>query len=225
MTAHLKAWQKVLDDATTGTSGTQVGQGGCAQGRARGARTGQGRKGKAHQVEVMSESSGEEFDLVDTLPPSPQPYQQQLHPCQIGKETIPAEIPAAASDTNLPLPLDSSDNDRDEYEIGDVSIAEILIQELRDDGYSDSSGELVDTVPVLNDGRENIEENSGDDTEEGEIGVEKIEKHCLFKGRLQFRVWWEDGDRTWEPFETVDELEALDNYLKRKGVKAVDELR
>ena len=47
--------------------------------------------------------------------------------------------------------------------------------------------------------------------------VHSIEDHKWSPG-LMFKVCWELGNATWEPLDMVEDLEALDHYLKLEGV-------
>jgi hypothetical protein len=53
--------------------------------------------------------------------------------------------------------------------------------------------------------------------------IQSIEDH-KWSPTLMFKVRWELGDTTWEPLNVVEELEALDAYLKLKGIQAPSDL-
>jgi hypothetical protein len=50
--------------------------------------------------------------------------------------------------------------------------------------------------------------------------VDSINGHRWNGDRIEFEVRWNLGDTTWEPFDHVKELEALDDYLEVQGVKS-----
>ncbi|KAF3909461.1 hypothetical protein AA313_de0202982 [Arthrobotrys entomopaga] len=72
---------------------------------------------------------------------------------------------------------------------------------------------------------EEEEQEEGDDVEEGEpeYVVEKILDHKWEDGVLKYRVKWQGydkkADQTWEPEETLEEVQALEDYLKEIGGK------
>ena len=43
--------------------------------------------------------------------------------------------------------------------------------------------------------------------------------HCLIMQQnrkdLEFQIQWTDGDLTWEPWERVRKLEAIDDYIRQ----------
>jgi hypothetical protein len=59
----------------------------------------------------------------------------------------------------------------------------------------------------------------------GEAQVELIRAHrgtARNRATLEFEVLWSDGDVTWEPWENVRKLGALDDYIQsvpRSGLK------
>ena len=55
--------------------------------------------------------------------------------------------------------------------------------------------------------------------EDGEWYVDEIKGHRWHGKNLEFEVRWSQGDTTWEPLESVDEVEALDRYLALIGVR------
>ena len=55
--------------------------------------------------------------------------------------------------------------------------------------------------------------------EDGEWYVDEIKGHRWRGKNLEFEVRWSQGDTTWEPLESVDEVEALDRYLALIGVR------
>jgi hypothetical protein len=60
---------------------------------------------------------------------------------------------------------------------------------------------------------------------EGEWHVDEILDHKYSpRSGYQFRVLWTVGDRTWEPLEHCNELQALDEYLALRGCANVDDL-
>jgi hypothetical protein len=54
--------------------------------------------------------------------------------------------------------------------------------------------------------------------------VREIDGHRWNRGKCQFHVVWEDGDRRWSPLWNVNDTIALDNYLTLQGVTEVAEL-
>jgi len=50
--------------------------------------------------------------------------------------------------------------------------------------------------------------------------VDIITGHRWDKGQIEFEVRWNLGDTTWEPYQNVKELQALDEYLETHGVKS-----
>ena len=54
--------------------------------------------------------------------------------------------------------------------------------------------------------------------------VEDILAHKWENNRLSFQIHWNDGDITWETYETCKDLQALDKYLQLLGVKEPSEL-
>ncbi|KAI9672972.1 MAG: hypothetical protein M1817_003136 [Caeruleum heppii] len=77
------------------------------------------------------------------------------------------------------------------------------------------------------DAKEKEEEKGGDEDEEGsgeEIEVEKIHAHYFFDdGTLKYEVEWKGWpakkDRTWEPYENLEEgaIESVEEYHKKIG--------
>ena len=49
--------------------------------------------------------------------------------------------------------------------------------------------------------------------------VDKIVGHTWEKNNLKFRVQWDQGNHTWEPYNECKDLEALDKYLALWGIK------
>jgi hypothetical protein len=49
--------------------------------------------------------------------------------------------------------------------------------------------------------------------------VEEILSHKWDKNSLQFKICWNLGDITWEPFEACKELQALTKYLQLRGIE------
>ncbi|KAK6538916.1 hypothetical protein TWF694_010470 [Orbilia ellipsospora] len=75
-------------------------------------------------------------------------------------------------------------------------------------------------------GEEEEEEEQGEGEEgepEPEYVVEKILDHKWEDGILKYRVKWQGyekkSDQTWEPEETLEEVQALEDYLKAIGGK------
>ncbi|QRV79630.1 Transposon Ty3-I Gag-Pol polyprotein [Ceratobasidium sp. AG-Ba] len=63
------------------------------------------------------------------------------------------------------------------------------------------------------------------DKEPKEWAVDKIITHAG-KGRdAEFQILWKSGDRSWESFERIRHLEAMDAYLEAQGVSDATELR
>jgi hypothetical protein len=60
--------------------------------------------------------------------------------------------------------------------------------------------------------------------DDGEWYVDEIKGHRWRGRHLEFEVRWSQGDTTWEPLESVDEVEALDRYLALIGVRDPQEL-
>ena len=54
--------------------------------------------------------------------------------------------------------------------------------------------------------------------------VEDIIAHKWENNRLTFQIHWNDGDITWESYETCKDLQALDEYLQLMGVKEPTDL-
>jgi len=54
--------------------------------------------------------------------------------------------------------------------------------------------------------------------------VEEILAHRWENDRLSFQVHWNDGDTTWETYETCKDLQALDDYLNLMGIKEPSKL-
>jgi hypothetical protein len=48
--------------------------------------------------------------------------------------------------------------------------------------------------------------------------VDEITGHRWRGKKLELQVRWNQGDTTWEPIASCDELEALDRYLALMGV-------
>jgi hypothetical protein len=59
---------------------------------------------------------------------------------------------------------------------------------------------------------------------DGDWYVDKIKGHRWCGKNLKFEVRWLQRDTTWEPLESVDEVEALDRYLALIGVREPREL-
>jgi hypothetical protein len=61
----------------------------------------------------------------------------------------------------------------------------------------------------------------------GEAQVDAVVAHrgtVRNRASLEFQVQWSDGDTTWEPWEQVRKLQAVDDYIKshpRAGLKAL----
>jgi hypothetical protein len=51
--------------------------------------------------------------------------------------------------------------------------------------------------------------------------VREIDGHRWKRGKVEFHVVWEDGDREWRPIRSVEDCVALDTYLALQGVKEV----
>ncbi|RPD63545.1 hypothetical protein L227DRAFT_483793, partial [Lentinus tigrinus ALCF2SS1-6] len=51
-----------------------------------------------------------------------------------------------------------------------------------------------------------------------EFLVDEIVAHEWRGNSVRFLVQWEDGDTTWEVWNTVRELEAIDRYFELQGV-------
>jgi len=49
--------------------------------------------------------------------------------------------------------------------------------------------------------------------------VKEILAHKWENNRPSFQIYWNDGDTTWETYETCKDLQALDEYLQLMGVK------
>lgn len=63
----------------------------------------------------------------------------------------------------------------------------------------------------------------GDDSGEEEWGVEEICGHRRRDdGGLELLVKWEGGEETWQPYENVAEVQALDKYERLHGRVTVD---
>jgi hypothetical protein len=58
---------------------------------------------------------------------------------------------------------------------------------------------------------------------DAEFTVREITAHKWIRGSLEFTVTWDMGDTTTEPLEHVQDLHALDEYLRLNGVSAVEE--
>jgi len=54
--------------------------------------------------------------------------------------------------------------------------------------------------------------------------VDEILAHNWDRSQLSFRVRWNQGDTTWETFETCKDLQALDEYLQLIGVEQPSDL-
>lgn len=52
-----------------------------------------------------------------------------------------------------------------------------------------------------------------------EFLVDDIVAHQWNGNSVQYLVQWDDGDLTWESWDTVKDLEAVDRYFKLQGVK------
>ncbi|QRV84575.1 Gag-Pol polyprotein/retrotransposon [Ceratobasidium sp. AG-Ba] len=62
------------------------------------------------------------------------------------------------------------------------------------------------------------------DKEPKEWAVDKILTHAG-KGRdAEFQILWKSGDKSWESFERIRHLEAMDAYLEAQGVSDATEL-
>ncbi|KAJ3782362.1 hypothetical protein GGU10DRAFT_230383, partial [Lentinula aff. detonsa] len=59
---------------------------------------------------------------------------------------------------------------------------------------------------------------------EAEEFVLSIENHKWTKGTVLFEVHWALGDITWEKYNMVNQLKALDEYYTLKGVSKWQEL-
>ncbi|CAG8672995.1 2126_t:CDS:2, partial [Acaulospora colombiana] len=60
--------------------------------------------------------------------------------------------------------------------------------------------------------------------DEGTWEVERIKSHYRHGKESLFELEWKNGDVTWEPFEQVQDLEALTEYLEAMGVLEVSSL-
>ena len=60
--------------------------------------------------------------------------------------------------------------------------------------------------------------------EDIEWQVEEIVGHRWNSDRLQYLIHWTAGEHTWEPSESCDELQALDDYLALLGVDSPNHL-
>jgi hypothetical protein len=58
----------------------------------------------------------------------------------------------------------------------------------------------------------------GDDVED-EWLINAIIGHCWASKEVEFKVRWNLGDMTWEPYSHVKDLEALDDYVALQGVR------
>ncbi|KAF7298561.1 Transcription factor [Mycena indigotica] len=57
--------------------------------------------------------------------------------------------------------------------------------------------------------------------DEAEVMVDHIKAHrWTTTGKVEFEVSWNDGDVTWEPFQAVKLLIALDDYFALHGVNS-----
>ena len=54
--------------------------------------------------------------------------------------------------------------------------------------------------------------------------MDEIHAHRWAHNKLEFKVRWNLGDTTWEPYENCKELSALDDYLDLVGVDDIDSL-
>ena len=59
---------------------------------------------------------------------------------------------------------------------------------------------------------------------EDELIVLKVEKERTYKGRIEYWVHWEDGDKTWEPIDSLLDADGTENiefvrYKIRKNEK------
>ena len=59
----------------------------------------------------------------------------------------------------------------------------------------------------------------GDDEKE-EWLVDEIKGHRWIGNKIEFEVRWNLGDSTWEPYDHVKKLVALDEYLALQGTKS-----
>lgn len=63
----------------------------------------------------------------------------------------------------------------------------------------------------------------GEDSGEEEWEVEGILSHGgLDDGGLELLVRWKGGEETWDPYENVEEAEALDEYERLHGMLTID---
>lgn len=88
--------------------------------------------------------------------------------------------------------------------------------EVTNDREEDDDG-MEDVQEEAQDEQHDAEEESKSDDEEEEFLVEKIidsryVQTSRTKFRLEYRVVWAGGARTWEPEENVNDTEALDKY-------------
>ena len=60
--------------------------------------------------------------------------------------------------------------------------------------------------------------------DESEWLVNEIIGHQWEGKDVMFRVKWNMGDTTWEPYSNCKDLEALDRYLELHGVRTVRNL-
>jgi hypothetical protein len=49
---------------------------------------------------------------------------------------------------------------------------------------------------------------------------DSISGHCWDSSHIELEVWWNLGDMTWEPYQNVKDLAALDEYLEAHGAKS-----
>ena len=81
--------------------------------------------------------------------------------------------------------------------------------------YSFSSGHFPWRVT----GRVNAYEYDVGEPPQDEIGVRSISAHRWIGRTIEFEVNWDDGDVTWEPYQTCRNLRALDEYCILQNVR------
>ena len=68
-------------------------------------------------------------------------------------------------------------------------------------------------------GRVNTYEYDVGEPPQDEIGVRSISAHRWIGRTIEFEVNWDDGDVTWEPYQTCRNLRALDEYCILQNVR------
>ncbi|KAG7090006.1 hypothetical protein E1B28_011628 [Marasmius oreades] len=152
-------------------------------------------KPKRGQNRGQRVQTGEQFDFPDSSSENSATQSSSLAPPPRPK---PQPLPRPAANT---VPEDSeleSSDSENEYELEDMAIVDIMVEQDEEEGVDD------DVKP--------------------EIHVLEIIKHCCKAGILEFWVSWADGDKTWELLNNVEDLEALDAYLKTKKISDLTNL-